>query len=334
MKLTTQIFICFSVLFVSAQASEAHDTTHNWLLDKAGYASTKFYQPKSAFTADMLNDQFVSLLTASEIEIDQVLFKEKLRMFSGDLEISPGVRLSKRCKLDQLTPTVDFLINEYQAMGYEAQAQKVGRRYLNFVSVKPGSSPDAKIIVVSSHIDSVCNAGANDNGSGTIAALLIARALQDMSFKNTIYFVGFDNEESGMAGSRHFAKEMSEKYQDRFLGNINLEMMATNSRRDSVFHVIDCERDDSNFITDLFAKNISAQNIDLRINEACTRASDHSSFWRNNLPAVVVSENFFGGDSDRCYHRKCDVVDSRMDFEYMAKITKASALTVMDLAKR
>tara|TARA_Y100000768_G_scaffold388884_1_gene388290 strand:+ start:20554 stop:21516 length:963 start_codon:yes stop_codon:yes gene_type:complete len=309
--------------------SHQHDESHNWTLDKKAYQSTRMYKKLNIFSKAT---HIKKLLMSPLIEIDQALFKEKLQMFSGAIESEPGVKLNSRCKLSELEPTIEFLKREYSVLGYDANGMKVGSRYLNFVAKKKGTSQNPKVLVISSHIDSVCNAGANDNGSGTISALMIAKALKDMNFKHTLYFVGFDNEERGMAGSKAFAREMKQKYGENFLGNINLEMMATNSRMDKVFHVIDCDRADSNFMTDMIASNIASFNSPLKINEACTTRSDHSSFWNQDLPAIVLSENFFGGDSDRCYHRRCDVVDERMDFEYMSEITRIMAYTIIDLA--
>jgi len=324
-------------------ANEAHhdhdEHHHNWRLDTSAFKSTKMYNFTNLFDKNIkfLNSNITPLIfSLPKIEIDQKLFKEKMQMFSGALESEPGVFLKSRCGIKQITPAVDFLQKEYEGLGYTTKKQSVGltKKYLNFVAIKKGTAENPKIIVVSSHIDSVCNAGANDNGSGTISAMMIAKAIKDIDLKHTVYFVGFDNEESGMRGSKKVADIMAKKYKDRFIANINIEMMATNSKKDKVFHVIDCDRDDSNYITDLFAANILKHGLSVKINEACTTRSDHSSFWNKKLPAVVISENFFGGDSDRCYHRKCDVVDERMDFGYMAEITKATAYTIIDLANK
>ncbi len=327
MKKINVLFIFLSFSLYSHEHRHEHE--HNWRMDFKAFKSVKRYTNKKV-NLPLFDQSFFK----PNIEIDKEEFKEKLKIFSGAMESEPGVKLNSRCNLKQMKPAVDYLVREYEGLGFKAKGQSVGSRdqYLNLIAVKKGIAPKPKIIVISSHIDSVCNAGANDNGSGTIATLLIAKALRDIELNHTVYFVGFDNEESGMAGSKSFAKEMKNKYQDRFIANINLEMMATNRRGDRKFHVIDCDREDSNFITDVFAENIKKHNLDLKINEACTSRSDHSSFWRLGLPAVVVSENFFGGDSDRCYHRSCDVVDDRMDFGYMSEISKAVAYSVIELA--
>jgi hypothetical protein len=66
----------------------------------------------------------------------------------------------------------------------------------------------------------------------------------------------------------------------------------------------------------------------------CTKRSDHASFWKAKIPAIVISENFFGGDSDKCYHKACDKFDSRLDFNYMEKIGTSVATTVYELLNK
>jgi hypothetical protein len=92
-------------------------------------------------------------------------------------------------------------------------------------------------------------------------------------------------------------------------------------------HVVDCgkrSRYQRNLVlTNAIEAAIKKMNLNLINNPGCTGRSDHSSFWTKDIPAVAVSENFFGGDGDACYHRSCDIVDGRIDYEYMRNITAA-----------
>jgi len=170
------------------------------------------------------------------------------------------------------------------------------------------------------------NAGANDDGSGVISMLAIAKELKDKKFKSTLRFVGFSGEEIGLVGSSKYVSEIKNKKE--IIGNIQLEMMATNSRKDGAFHIIDCDKNNSVFMSKHIMSSIENLNIDLKKVPACTSRSDHGSFWKAGLPAIVISENFFGGDGDPCYHKSCDVLDDRIDFDYMAKITSSVASAV------
>lgn len=57
--------------------------------------------------------------------------------------------------------------------------------------------------------DNIAN-GANDNASGSIAVLQLAKRLQDKKNLRPILFVLFDAEEKGLLGSKHLAKKLKE----------------------------------------------------------------------------------------------------------------------------
>ena len=63
-------------------------------------------------------------------------------------------------------------------------------------------------MVVSAHWDSVAaSPGTNDNGSGVVATLELARILAGHNTTNTIIFAFFDKEEVGCEGSKAFVRE-------------------------------------------------------------------------------------------------------------------------------
>ena len=148
------------------------------------------------------------------------------------------------------------------------------------------------------------------------------------NFAYTIRILGFDKEETGLVGSDAYVGSIATK--SNIIGNINFEMMGVNSRKDGSFHVIDCQKASSVVISNEIRSSIANLGLPLTIVKACTDRSDHASFWRHNLAAVVISENFFGGDADPCYHAKCDIVDERLDYTYMGNILEA----VLDATER
>ncbi|RFP63352.1 M20/M25/M40 family metallo-hydrolase [Hymenobacter lapidiphilus] len=86
----------------------------------------------------------------------------------------------------------------------------------NVMATLPGTDPtDTRIFIVSGHIDSrvsdVMNAtadapGANDDASGTVAVMELARVMSQQQFPATIIFVAVQGEEQGLYGSTHMAK--------------------------------------------------------------------------------------------------------------------------------
>jgi len=79
----------------------------------------------------------------------------------------------------------------------------------NTVAEIPGSEKPDEVVVIGAHLDSWdLGTGATDNGTGSVAVLAAARALQKLGVKpkRTIRFVLFTGEEQGLVGSRAYVK--------------------------------------------------------------------------------------------------------------------------------
>ena len=79
----------------------------------------------------------------------------------------------------------------------------------NTVAEIPGSEKLDEVVIIGAHLDSWdLGTGATDNGTGSMAVLAAARALQKIGVKpkRTIRFVLFTGEEQGLVGSRAYVK--------------------------------------------------------------------------------------------------------------------------------
>jgi carboxypeptidase Q len=82
----------------------------------------------------------------------------------------------------------------------------------NTVAEIPGSEKPDEVVIIGAHLDSWdLGTGATDNGTGSMAVLEAARALQKLGVKpkRTIRFVLFTGEEQGLVGSRAYVKAHS-----------------------------------------------------------------------------------------------------------------------------
>jgi hypothetical protein len=251
--------------------------------------------------------------------LDMNFFREKLSVLTGVTPFN-GSTIANRKDSVNLDLARAFLKAEYEKLGFTVSFHPFSRGQ-NFIAEKKGINSPEKVLILSSHIDSVNNRGANDNGTGTIGLLAVAQELAKSEFDYTVRILGFDKEETGLVGSDAYVATLPGH--EVVLGNINFEMMGVNARKDGAFHVIDCNKENSVFLTSEIRNSISELGLPLSIVKACTDRSDHASFWRKKLPAVVISENFFGGDADPCYHARCDVMDERLDYSYMGNILEA-----------
>lgn len=297
------------------------------------HSTTDWREDKKAF--DLVQDAPLSRtpLKPSSVNLPPIsaeYLKQKLLEFTGEVSVTidgKSVKIPDRGSTLGRHLALKYLMQEYKVLGFATSTEAFSGGS-NFVAERAGTDP-SKFLILSSHVDSVDNAGANDDGSGTIGALAIAKALQKFNTKYTLRIVGFDREEDGLVGSRAYVRGITNR--SSFIGNIHLEMMAYHGRKDGRFHLIDCDRAESRFLTDKVMNAIGNLKLPLIRTQTCTNASDHASFWRSNLPAIVLSENFFGGDGDPCYHSACDRVDSRMDWDYLIRILTSVGYAVADL---
>ncbi|RWS22431.1 hypothetical protein B4U80_00895, partial [Leptotrombidium deliense] len=114
----------------------------------------------------------------------------------------------------------------FQTLGFKVEVQKftahagIKRRgnltdieARNLIGILPSDTYGKvgdRIIVVGAHYDTVyINPGIEDNGSGSVLVLETARILSQYAgqLNASIYFILFDQEESGLEGSKAFVKE-------------------------------------------------------------------------------------------------------------------------------
>lgn len=87
---------------------------------------------------------------------------------------------------------------------------------------------DAPVVMVSAHYDSVIGApGANDDGSGTVLCLELARVLRGLPTDARLRIALWGSEEQGLLGARHYVRELPQAERDRILAVYQNDMVAT-----------------------------------------------------------------------------------------------------------
>ena len=182
----------------------------------------------------------------------------------------------------------------------------------------------AEVIVLSSHLDHVGvreNApgddkifnGADDDASGTVAVMELARVLAaGKRPKRTIYFVCYGSEEAGGYGSRHFVDNLPFA-KDNLIANLQWEMIG---RPDAKI------RPDELWLTGFERSNLGPELAkrgaklvpDPHPQENFFQRSDNFTLARQGIIAHTVSS--FGLHTD--YHRASDELKT-IDFAYMTR---------------
>jgi Zn-dependent M28 family amino/carboxypeptidase len=92
----------------------------------------------------------------------------------------------------------------FAALGYAVELERF-ETGVNVVGTSTGATDER--VVVGAHYDHIPGcAGADDNASGVAGVLEIARVLAGHAFTRTLVLVCFDDEESGLVGSRAFVE--------------------------------------------------------------------------------------------------------------------------------
>ncbi|MBN2379060.1 M20/M25/M40 family metallo-hydrolase [candidate division WOR-3 bacterium] len=200
----------------------------------------------------------------------------------------------------------------------------------NVVTTIPGA--DSEQILFTAHYDAISEQrytytpGADDNGSGVAGVLEAARIMSKHDWQHTLKFVLFSGEEVGLYGSQAYAKEADAKA-DPIIGVLNLDMIAYDGWGEPDID-IHCRPYDEVSIGQgqILADAMDIYDLDLipELHHAdATNRSDHASFWPFNIPAMLLVEDYFGGDATPFYHTTQDRISS-LNVEYFTEGVKAS----------
>ena len=138
----------------------------------------------------------------------------------------------------------DWIMDKYESYGYSPSLDSFkfsGLELQNLIIEKPGLIPN-HWIVLTAHYDSYNQSpGANDNGSGLVACIQIAKIMKDIDCEVGIRIVHFSAEESGLVGSTHYVANSLSKL-DQLELVLNLDQLGGTKGADN--SKITCERDE------------------------------------------------------------------------------------------
>jgi hypothetical protein len=98
----------------------------------------------------------------------------------------------------------------------------------NVLAVLPSSTGSKKSVYVTAHFDTtISSPGMNDNASGTVMAMEMARAFKDVQFEYNLIFFLCDAEETGLRGARAYCMDMTDEERTNFAANYNMDMIAS-----------------------------------------------------------------------------------------------------------
>lgn len=252
------------------------------------------------------------------------------------------------------------------AAGFTTVRFEVDGAGVSVIGRKDGTKPELPGIVVGAHYDHIPECpGADDNASGTAAVLELARVLGDREWERTLTIACWDEEESGLNGSRvwvdaavadgrSFALYLNFDaiaYTDATPGAQKLppgvELMFGKQvallrerefRADFIALLAGSSAASSSARLQAHATRLELPCALLEIPSALVnepalsdlRRSDHASFWAHGIPAVFVSDTAnFRTDTYHCEGRP-DAVET-LDLGFAIKSVRMSAGALAEL---
>jgi hypothetical protein len=206
----------------------------------------------------------------------------------------------------------------------------------NVIGVIEGENPD-QVIVIGAHYDHLGEGngyiwnGADDNGSGTVGVLTLAKAIMESGVKpaRTIIFALWAAEEQGLLGSRYYVDNLTYPVKNLRL-NVNFDMISRYISDDDTKKVIMTYTESCPEFRTITEENLKKYNIDLNIDYQPSKdppgGSDHRSFVSAGVPVL----RFKPGHREQ-YHTPADEV-STVNWDIMEKIVKISFADIYDLA--
>lgn len=209
-------------------------------------------------------------------------------------------------------------------------------RVRNVIGVIEGKNPD-QIIVLGAHYDHLGTAngytwnGADDNGSGTVGVMTIAKAIMETGIKpaKTIVIALWTAEEGGLLGSRYYIENLTYPLKKLRL-NLNLDMISRYMADNDPKKVAMIYTESYPGFRTITEQNIKKYGIDLIIDFQPSKdppgGSDHRSFVGKGIPVM----RFKPGHREQ-YHTPADEI-STVNWDIMEKIVKISFANIWELA--
>lgn len=231
-----------------------------------------------------------------------------------------------------------YIYNTLQSFGLNVEYQQFsqsGGTTQNIIGKIPGKDA-GRVYLVTAHMDSTGQAsgttdpapGADDNASGTVAVMEIARVLKSVQDKlnTSIEFILFSGEEQGLNGSTYYAGNIPSG--KNIVGVINLDMIGNNGGNSCVnFGYKNYNGGDimSNKIIEVIQKySINLEGASVSTSNG---RSDHAPFWSRGIPAIFGHECVFSN----VYHSTNDRIEY-INFDQITKTAKGVVAAVAELS--
>jgi Zn-dependent M28 family amino/carboxypeptidase len=257
---------------------------------------------------------------------------------------------------ENLEKSAAYIIALFEEMDYtvEIMSYEVNEQvFKNITAFQSDIDSSKETIIIGAHYDSCFNPGADDNASGVAGVIELARLLKEKELKYNLKFVAFANEEppffhSKTMGSFVYANEVRNS-DEKIKGAVILEMIGYFSEKPfsqkylpllgpffpnkGNFVAIVGNFDSKGLVKSLYSdfklsERFPVERIVSPDSVPGINFSDHWSFWKVGIPAVMVTDTAYLRNNH--YHKQSDLPNT-LDFNKMAKVIHGLKYAIMSL---
>ncbi|MFY0603582.1 MAG: M28 family peptidase [Flavobacteriaceae bacterium] len=239
---------------------------------------------------------------------------------------SLGVKQIGTVALDN---TQAWIKSRYETLGYtdivEQPFSYSSGTTNNIIITKVGNTYPNRYVIIDGHYDTINGTGTNDNGSGTVLLLELARLFKDIETEYSIKFIHFSGEEDGLIGSNYYVNNtvIPQSLDIELVFNID-EVGGVNGM---INDTIVCEQDTSTptannaasaTMTQILANCIELYST-LHTEISYAYASDYIPFENNG----EIITGLYEKNESPYAHTSNDVL-TNMDVDYLVQVTKGA----------
>lgn len=306
-------------------------------ISKRWHKNNKFYYKSRNYEGnEPLFDRSYKMAAVSQKNVNNIPYIEITERLIND--ISNGkIDIEKYEKVAEVEfkSKLPKIKNTYIKLKTSVEGELINVR--NVLGVIEGENPN-EYVIVGAHYDHLGESkgvvfnGADDNASGTVGMMTIAKACMATGVKpkRTIIFAGWTAEEKGLKGSRHFVNSGELEGKNVF-AYLNLDMIARNSKKDTLG--IKCgftytsTKPEFEKISESHIKDFDLKlELKYRSRPKPYGGSDFSSFVSKDIPIMSMMATLHED-----YHTPFDET-KKLDFNKMLNITKLAFLNIWELA--
>lgn len=287
--------------------------------------------------------EFAGLAGAKAVLIFDPSIDPSETLLTGDL----GTPLEHQVAVIGVSQNTVTNLREGDLMSINVDAETVQVDTVNIIAETRDGDHD-NVVFAGSHSDSVsAGPGINDNGSGLISLLELARHLTGYKLKNAVRLAWWSAEELGLKGSLYYTENLTRRDASKIRLFLDFDMLASPNFIYEVYDSDDSENPQgSGAIRDMFENwyemhglNFTTQPFDGR--------SDYVGFIEIGIPASGIDTGAeeikspdeveqFGGTEDKpydlCYHKACDGLKN-VNYEAWLASTKLVAHSIATYAR-